>query len=171
MDVLIDLTEEDLYDIHSPICVGEKLSNELIVQSLNTNITFSFANCDLGNTDYGFDQEFTDKDTRRLFMLLKEFSETSLQGMIDVKDQKDEEGERLHLNRNNISGKLKEILQAFSGADIDDNTIIYHFALYTDNSGASSRVKGIRSPRIYFMVGQYGIMHILFFDPYHEINP
>lgn len=30
---------------------------------------------------------------------------------------------------------------------------------------------GDRNPRIYFMVGYNGMIHPLFFDPFHELNP
>lgn len=53
---------------------------------------------------------------------------------------------------------------------IQSNPIIYHFALYTSKQQAD-RNKDIRSPRVYFMLGTYGFIYPLFFDPYHEINP
>jgi len=170
-DILVDLQDEDLYDMHSPLDLGERLENEDVVKSLRTNMTFSYANVDIDTTDYGFGQLFTNKDTRRYFTLLNEFSQSSLDEMLDVKDQEDEEGELLHLNRTYIRGNLKKVFRQL-GKDVDDQTtIIYHFALYTDKNCDACRQTGVRSPRIYFMVGQYGIMHLLFFDPFHEINP
>ena len=34
----------------------------------------------------------------------------------------------------------------------------------------NTRENGVRSPRIYFMQGLYGVIYPLFFDPYHEIT-
>ncbi len=48
---------------------------------------------------------------------------------------------------------------------------IYHFALYTAENEVADRTKGIRSPRIYFVLADYGRIYPLFFDPYHELNP
>lgn len=170
-DVLIDLQDDDLFDMHAPLAIGEKLENEDVVKSLRTNMTFSYANIDIDTTDYGFGQPFTEKDTRRYFTLLSEFSQCSLDEMLEAKDQKDDEDELLHLNRTYIRGNLKKVFKQL-GKDVDDlTTIVYHFALYTDKDCVACRETGVRSPRVYFMVGQYGIMHILFFDPFHEINP
>jgi hypothetical protein len=41
--------------------------------------------------------------------------------------------------------------------------------LYTNDE--ASRETGVKSPRVYFILGTYGFVYILFFDPYHEINP
>jgi len=45
---------------------------------------------------------------------------------------------------------------------------IGHFDLYTEK-----RIEGeeTKAPRIYFIVGQHAILHILFFDLFHELNP
>ena len=55
--------------------------------------------------------------------------------------------------------------------EIDDELLIYHFALEPDCKETADRSKGCRNARVYFLVGKFGIVHILFFDPYHEINP
>lgn len=170
-DILIDLQDDDLLDLHDPLEIGERLGNEDVAKSLKTKITFSYANVDIGDTAYGFNQEFTNKDTRRYFTLLSEFSRCTLAEMLEVKDVKDDEGELLHLNRTYIRGNLRDVFRSL-GKEVDDaTTIIYHFALYTHRGADACRATGVRSPRVYFMVGQYGIMHILFFDPFHEINP
>ena len=51
------------------------------------------------------------------------------------------------------------------------NPLIFHFALDPNNHNQADRARHIRNPRVYFMVGRNGMIHILFFDPYHEIDP
>lgn len=53
----------------------------------------------------------------------------------------------------------------------DDCMIVYHFGLYECDSRKASRNTGERSPRVYFLLGANGFIYILFFDPYHELNP
>lgn len=36
--------------------------------------------------------------------------------------------------------------------------------------GNACRETGVRSPRIYFMLGVYGLIYPLLFDPYHELT-
>lgn len=167
--LLID--EDDIYDMHKPLKLGEGLQNDDIAKSLDIHITFSFANADIETTDYGFNQHFTDRDTLRIFKLLKRFSCCTLKEMLCQKNDEDDEGERLHLNRSNIKGNLKKAFDKLGKKVDESNSLVYHFALYTDQSEKADRAKKIRSPRVYFMVGQFGIMHILFIDFFHEINP
>ncbi|MEA3445933.1 MAG: hypothetical protein U9R19_14535, partial [Bacteroidota bacterium] len=47
---------------------------------------------------------------------------------------------------------------------------IGQFALYTDNEVEANRETGNKSPRIFFMLGHFGVFYILFYDPYHEIR-
>lgn len=165
------IDEEDIYDMHKPLRLGEGLRNDDIAKSLDIHITFSFANADIGTTDYGFNQHFTDRDTFRIFKLLKMFSGYTLKEMLCQEDNEDDEGERLHLNRSNIKGNLKKAFEKLGKKVDESNSLVYHFALYTNKSGNADRAKDTRSPRVYFMVGQFGIMHILFIDFFHEINP
>ena len=65
----------------------------------------------------------------------------------------------------------KKELSKISPKAIEVNPLIFHFALYTDEKVVANRNKNTRAPRIYFMLGKNGVIYILFFDPYHEINP
>jgi hypothetical protein len=53
---------------------------------------------------------------------------------------------------------------------VKGDPIIFHFHLYNADGQMASRQTGIRAPRVYFMQGTYGVIYILFFDPYHEIT-
>ena len=63
------------------------------------------------------------------------------------------------------------LLKEKTGKHIDEGVMIYHFALQPENKLSASRELDLRNARIYFLVGKFGIVHVLFFDPYHEINP
>lgn len=58
-----------------------------------------------------------------------------------------------------------------TGKRIDEGVMIYHFALEPESKQTASREQGGRNARVYFLVGKFGVVHVLFFDPYHEINP
>ena len=77
-----------------------------------------------------------------------------------------------HLYRSAVKGKLFEVLKSVY-PNLTKGIVpeIYHFALYTVKNGLADRTSDIRSPRIYFVLGDYGRIYPLFFDPYHELNP
>lgn len=76
-----------------------------------------------------------------------------------------------HFNDSKIRGNLLCLLKGKTGQKIDDDVLIYHFALEPDSKTVANRVQNTRNARVYFLVGKFGIVHILYFDPYHEINP
>ena len=47
----------------------------------------------------------------------------------------------------------------------------FHFALYQDKGTMGNRISGVKSPRIYFFIGDNATLYPMFYDPYHEINP
>jgi hypothetical protein len=47
---------------------------------------------------------------------------------------------------------------------------IGQFALYTKAEQKASRESGIKSPRVFFMIGEKSVFYILFIDLYHEIK-
>lgn len=76
-----------------------------------------------------------------------------------------------NFNRSDIKGNLKKLFDQINPQIAKVNPLIFHFALDPDNNNYADRKNHIRNPRIYFMVGRNGMIHILFFDSYHEINP
>lgn len=159
----IDLDEDDLFDIHSPQKLSYQLDNSDLSLSRKTPIVISYALVDMSETKYHFQQEFTSRDTQEYFKMMKEISNSTINDLM-------ENPHKHHFYRTDIKGNLKTVLKNIDPECIKTNPLIYHFALYTDERKAN-RETGIRSPRIYFMLGLYGIIYILFFDPFHEINP
>lgn len=158
----IDLDEDDLFDIHSPVCLSDQLNDSDIALSHKTPIVVSYALVDLGKTNYHFMQEFTHRDTQEYFRMMKTISSSTINDLMD-------NPHKHHFYRTDIRGNLKNVLRQIDPDCIKTNPLIYHFALYTEDQ--ADRETGVRSPRIYFMLGLYGMIYILFFDPFHEINP
>lgn len=159
---MIDLREDD---IDMPALLTDKLSNEDLVDSQNQCISVQYNEIDLGQTQYGFNQAFEGNEANLYFERMREFSEQT------INEIKDNSSYRLHFNRTDVRGNIKKIFDAINPAITAANPLIFHFALDPTNKNQASREKNIRNPRIYFMVGRNGMIHILFFDPYHEINP
>lgn len=162
----IDLNEEDICAIHSPISLSDTISNEDIRVAKRLPLVISF---DLVDTtgDYGFHQEMTNEDTSSYFRIMKTLSGKSIDDLEELKRE-------LHLYHSSTYSKnLHKQLKKLSPNKDIGLPLIYHVGLYTSKNEKANREKGIRSPRIFFMMGKYGIIHILFFDPYHEIlqNP
>lgn len=161
------LTEDDFWDdIHGVHEVGERLSIEDTRLTKEVPIVISYELADMTDTDYHFRQEFKLEDTRAYFGAMKNISCHSINELIDESEHS------FHFYRSMVNQRMKELLLKLDPKAQPDyeSTFIYHFALYTDPDGAS-RETGKRSPRIYFMLGRYGMIFPLFFDPYHEINP
>ena len=92
--------------------------------------------------------------------------------MQSINDLIDNSDYTLHFHRSSVKGNLKKIFDRIDPEISKAEPLIYHFALNPSvRVSDASRKTGIRNPRVYFMVGYCGTIHILFFDPYHEINP
>ncbi len=158
----IDIDEDDLRAIHSPARISDTISYEDIRLSKSLPLVISYDLVDITG-DYGFQQEMTNADTVNYFRIMKYLSGKSIDNLEEMKRE-------LHLyHSTTFSRKLREQLQRLTpGKDIG-YPLIYHVGLYTAENGDANRETGIRSPRVFFMIGQYGIIHVLFFDPYHEI--
>lgn len=157
-----DLDEDDLFDIHSPVGLGSKLQDADLALSHKCPVVVSYALLDTGQTDYHFMQEFTHRDTQAYFRMMKEISGRTIEDLM-------ENPRAHHFYRTDVRGNLKKVLGRVNPDCVKGNPLIYHFALYTNEN--ADRNTGVRSPRIYFMLGLYGIIYMLFFDPFHEINP
>lgn len=156
------LNEEDIV---VPIRLTEQLSDEDLCDSQERYISVQYNQIDLGRTKYGFDQPFQGNEAGLYFERMHEFSEHSVNSIIENSDF------TLHFHKTDIWGNIKRIFDSIDKKIAKANPLIYHFALDPNNHNMADRKKNIRNPRIYFMVGRNGMIHILFFDPYHEINP
>ena len=117
------------------------------------------------NGKYGFNQAFTQEETSGYFTQMWKYANVSMNEIIDTFDYTE------HFNGSAIRSNLLYLLKKKTGKHIDDDVMIYHFALQPENKQVASREQNTRNARIYFLVGKFGIVHVLFFDPYHEINP
>ncbi len=110
-----------------------------------------------------FHQDFTLSDTQAYFSKMKEISSNTINNL-------EKKAKEHHFYRSPFTGKVREnILKIMP--NVDESIIIYHFGLYECDSREARRETGERSPRIYFVLGNYGFIYILFFDPFHELNP
>ncbi len=144
---------------------GQKISNSINKHYSRTPL-FSYDYVDLNETAYNFSQDcFDNTDAKKYFEKVKEFSKLAIDDIIDESSYK----KHFHIY-STPKHKQRELLNKIHKKQLRDEQLppIGQFALYT-NENASRETK-IKSPRIYFMVGDYGIFYILFYDPYHEIN-
>lgn len=162
----IDLSEFDIeeYDV-SVAHLTDELDWCDLQQSQDCLITVQYNEIDLEQTPYHFNQPFQGNEANLYFQRMKEFSELSVNYIVEHSDH------RSHFYRTDIRGNIKKVFDAIDPNIAKVNPLIFHFALDPDCKEEASRATGKRNPRIYFMVGYNGMIHILFFDPYHEINP
>ena len=158
----IDIDEDDLRAIHSPAHISDTISYEDVRLSKSLPLLISYDLVDLTG-QYGFQQEMMPTDTSNYFRIMKYLSGKSIDDLEEMKRE-------LHLYHSTTFSKtLREQLQRLTPGKNIGYPLIYHVGLYTDGSGNADRNTNTRSPRVFFMMGQYGIIHILFFDPFHEI--
>lgn len=155
------------YEDFKTINTREHFNKELTVDDVRLSqdvpIVVRYDYVDLGQTDYHFWQEFTQEDTKGYFERMKQFAGKSINSLLN--------GPRsTHFHRSELKGNVLKAVKKILPKSIDSNQIIYHFGLY-DTDQWADRKTGIRCPRVYFMMGTYGHIYILFFDPYHELNP
>ena len=75
---MLDLNFDDTKDIEYPAKLTENLSYQDLVDSQDQCISVQYNEIDLGNTGYGFDQEFEGKEANLYFERMREFSEQTL---------------------------------------------------------------------------------------------
>lgn len=162
---MIDLRFDDTGDFELPASLTENLSFEDLTDSQKQCISVQYNEIDLGDTGYGFDQPFEGNEANLYFERMREFSERTLN------DIRENSSYKLHFNRTDVRGNIKRIFDSIDTKIAKANPLIFHFALDPNNKNQADRKTNVRNPRVYFMVGRNGMIHILFFDPYHEINP
>ncbi len=138
---------------------------------LNTNsrffkptISYNYLNINI-ITKYCFKQtDFNENDYKIYFEKLKIISNTPLTELEELKDKS--------LDFKIYTGSVKkELIDCFKKIigkdDLKSNQIPYfgRIGLY------NGLKKGDKAPRVFFFVGHYSTLHILLFDPYHDIYP
>ena len=163
----IDLSDFDIEDFGAPLAhLTEELDWQDLQESQDCLITVQYNEVDLEKTPYHFNQPFVGNEANLYFQRMKEFSELSVNYIVDHSDY------RSHFHRTDIRGNIKKVFDSIDTNIAKANPLIFHFALDPESKEtAADRKTGVRNPRIYFMIGYNGMIHILFFDPYHELNP
>lgn len=163
----IDLSE---FDVEEHEGVVAHLTDELdwcdLQESQDCLITVQYNEIDLGRSAYHFNQPFVGNEANLYFQRMKEFAGLTVNYIVEHSDHKS------HFYRSDIRGNLKKVFDAIDPKIAKANPLIFHFALDPDSKVTDAdRSTGKRNPRVYFMIGYNGMIHILFFDPYHELNP
>lgn len=166
MDNLLDLEIDDelLNYIHQPASLSDSISYEDSLLSMKQKMIVNYDLLDLDG-EYGFLQDFTQDEIHGYFRQMKKYASVSMNEIVETFDYTE------HFNDSKIRGNLLRLLKGRTNKRIDDDVMIYHFALEPDSKAVASRAENSRNARVYFLIGKFGIVHILFFDPFHEINP
>ena len=157
-----DIIDEDVLTINKREMFSKRIDNEDIKLSLDVPMVVRYDYIDLGQTPYHFKQPFTHDDTKGYFDRMHQFSGQSINKLM-------EHAREYHFYRSDLKGKLGNAIRKVI-PNVDESQIVFHFSLY-DSKEWANRDKEVRNSRVYFMLGTYGHVYILFFDPYHELNP
>ena len=161
----VDILPEDIAVINTKDPLRYSLTPEDCLISSSVPCVIKYDYIDLGKTEYHFKQQFEQEEIHGYFDRVKLLTTTTI-------DTLKERTRQLHLYRNDIKGKLKSMVSRIYPEMLRSNPIIYHCSLLDMSpDDQANRDKGIRNPRIYFMLGTNGHIYMLFFDPYHELNP
>lgn len=161
----VDLEHEDFFTINRRDPLKYTLTREDACLSHSVHGVIKYDYIDLGKTPYHFRQEFKQNEISKYFERMNLLSTTTI-------EQLSSRAQELHLRRSDIKGNLKKTVRQIYPEMIESNPIIYHISHHDkDDRTVGDRAKGTRCPRLYFMLGTNGHIYILFFDPYHELNP
>lgn len=116
---MLDLNFEDTRDSDNPAKLPEYLPYQDLVDSQDQCIFVQCNEIDLGNTGYGFDQEFEGKEANLYFERMREFSEQTSNDIPDDADYK------LHFHRTNVSGNIKRIFDSIAPKIAKANRLIF----------------------------------------------
>lgn len=156
--------------IESEYNFGDEINNSDFKNALNSLAVISYRYIDFDKTKYHFFQDcFDNKDILEYFDFMNFLTSYPFNDILSNKDKD------WHLYNNNYFKDLrfKELVDTAlgikKGLRVEQVPSFYHFALYTNET--ASRHTNIKSPRVYFFIGENAIIYPLFYDPYHEINP
>lgn len=158
------IEKEDFNTINSRERFDRELTVDDVRLSTDLPIVVRYDYIDLGDTDYNFWQKFTHEDTKGYFAKMKLFAGKSINKLL-IDDRAH------HFYRSELKGNVRKAVQRILPKSVDTNQIVYHFGLSNSGDVWADRNTDTRCSRVYFMLGTYGHIYILFFDPYHELNP
>ena len=166
----IRLNERDAFeDVRPKANIKAQISNADLFDSKQVRIAIRYDFLQTtAKTDYGFfEQAFENDEANLYFKRMADFADKT----IDDLENRDYFRQKLHFRRNSITGNLKRIFDSIDPKISIGNPCIYHFALSDTKTTIADRKTNSRNARVYFMLGTNGEIFMLFFDPYHEINP
>ena len=160
-----DLWEKDYMGDIPLAHLADEMDYQDLRESQDCLISVQYNEIDLGRTNYGFYQKFRGVEANQYFERMKAFSEMTINEIID------QGFHAWHFYRTSIKGTIRKVFDSIDPKISKANPMIFHFALDPSCKIEANRINGLRNARIYFMVGYNGMIHPLFFDPYHELNP
>ena len=160
-----DLWENDFIGDIPLAHLTDEMDYQDLRESQDCLISVQYNEIDLGQTDYGFNQEFKENEANQYFKRMHAFSGMTINDIID------QGFHAWHFYRTSIKGNIKKVFDSIDPMIAKCNPMIFHFALDPSCKTIANRLNDQRNARIYFMVGYNGMIHPLLFDPYHELNP
>jgi|GEM_PF-592909 hypothetical protein len=161
----VDIFPEDIETLNKRDPLRYCLTPEDAMLSHSVHGVIKYDYIDLGKTDYNFRQPFEQEEIQMYFERMNLLTTAPI-------DKLSERARELHLRRSDIKGNLRNAVGKIYPEMLKSNPIIYHIALHNENHNETGdRSKGTRCPRLYFMLGTNGHIYVLFFDPFHELNP
>lgn len=160
-----DITPEEIGTLNTGDPLRYSLTPEDCLISHAVPCVIKYDYIDLGKTEYHFGQSFEQEEVYAYFCRVKQLTTATI-------DTLKARAREFHLRRNDIRGNLRNVVRSIYPEMLRSNPVIYHCSLLEKSTDErADRSKGIRNPRIYFMLGTNGHIYMLFFDPFHEINP
>lgn len=159
-----DGDEEEINDLHYEFSVG--YDDELPTTNMSYRPVFSYKYLCLEG-DYSFHrEEFKIKEWKKYLEIVKEFSAKPLEELVDLSNHKYHFKLKTHFDseHSELAKHMKMPIKR------KDPPILGHFALYTTPENPNKPTEKVLSPRIFFLLGKQSVIHILFFDPYHEMH-
>ena len=160
-----DLWEKDFMGDIPLAHLNDEMDYQDLRESQDCLISVQYNEIDLGQTAYGFNQEFKEGEANQYFERMHAFSGMTINDIIN------QGFHAWHFYRTSIKGNIKKVFDSIDPMIAKCNPMIFHFALDPSCKTIANRLNDQRNARIYFMVGYNGMIHPLFFDPYHELNP
>ena len=160
-----DFEEEgEIQDLHFNFDFGYEVNP---LKSPSKRPTVSYLYLDFNDGEFKFNtKHFTKKDSKIYLKKMNLYAQKSLKELIDNSTN----DEHFTVNANLTKKELSLLTKLMGDKEISEENIpiLGHFALYTEKYEEGKETK---APRIFFLVGEQSIMHILFYDPFHKIHP
>lgn len=167
-DVNIDAT--DLHNLLSNSPFNQMNIN--LSEALSYPFRFSFSYAETMG-EYGFQQIYSKPfESKYLFDTLKFLSEKCISELScdTALEELGREQHDLHLHfHSTFSNTLRNLLEKQFNTDVMNIPPIYHISTYFSQPYKKGETIN-KTPRVYFMVGNLGLIYLLYYDPNHTIT-